>query len=113
MKSFLALYMGSTSAEAMSPADLGQETIAAGMAAWGDWMTRHADVIVVTGGPLGKTMKASADGVAGMRNAVTGYVVVRADTHAQAAALFEGHPHFTIFPGDSVEVMECLPIPGA
>ena len=30
-----------------------------------------------------------------------------------AVKLFEGHPHFTIFPGDSVEVMECLPIPGA
>jgi hypothetical protein len=29
-----------------------------------------------------------------------------------AAKLFEGHPHFTIFPGDGVEVMECLPIPG-
>jgi ribosomal protein S17 len=21
------------------------------------------------------------------------------------------HPHFTIFPGDGVEIMECLPIP--
>ena len=28
------------------------------------------------------------------------------------AKLFEKHPHFTIFPGDSVEIMECLPIPG-
>jgi hypothetical protein len=27
--------------------------------------------------------------------------------------LFEGHPHFAIFPGDSVEVMPVLPIPGA
>jgi hypothetical protein len=26
--------------------------------------------------------------------------------------MFENHPHFTIFPGDSVEIMECLPIPG-
>jgi hypothetical protein len=26
--------------------------------------------------------------------------------------MFEGHPHFTIFPGESIEVMECLPIPG-
>jgi hypothetical protein len=24
----------------------------------------------------------------------------------------EWHPHFTIFPGDSVEIMECLPMPG-
>jgi hypothetical protein len=26
--------------------------------------------------------------------------------------MFVGHPHFTIFPGDGVEVMEVLPIPG-
>jgi len=25
--------------------------------------------------------------------------------------MFEGHPHFTIFPGESIEVMECLQIP--
>jgi hypothetical protein len=38
--------------------------------------------------------------------------VVLADSHENAAGLFKDHPHFTIFPGDSVEVMECLPIPG-
>jgi len=113
MKTFLALYMGSMSPDAQSPADLSEETMAAGMAAWGDWMTRHADVIEVAGGPVGKTMMASADGVSPMRNAVSGYVVVRAETQEAATALFVGHPHFAIFPGDSVEVMECLPIPGA
>ena len=29
-----------------------------------------------------------------------------------AAKLFENHPHFTIFPGESVEIMPVLPIPG-
>jgi len=38
---------------------------------------------------------------------------VQADSQVAAAKLFENHPHFTIFPGDSVEVMECLQIPGA
>jgi len=28
-----------------------------------------------------------------------------------AAELFAGHPYFMIFPGDSVEIMECLPLP--
>jgi len=112
MKTFLALYMGSLSAAAPTPADLSEETIAAGMKAWGDWMTRHADVIVVTGGPVGKTMMASKAGISPTRNAVSGFVVVRAETHEAATALFEGHPHFAIFPGESVEVMECLPIPG-
>ncbi len=29
-----------------------------------------------------------------------------------AARMFADHPHFAIFPGDSVEIMECLPLPG-
>jgi hypothetical protein len=41
-----------------------------------------------------------------------GYVVVRADSLEAAAKLFENHPHFTIFPGESVEVMPVMPIPG-
>jgi len=112
MKTFLALFMGSLSPDAPSPADLSEETRNAGMAAWGAWMGRHAASIVDTGGPLGKTMKASNAGITDIRNAVAGYVIVRAETHAAAAAMFEGHPHFAIFPGESVEVMECLPIPG-
>jgi len=26
--------------------------------------------------------------------------------------MFEGHPHFAIFPGESIEIMPVLPIPG-
>ena len=111
MTKFLALYMGSPNGR-MSPDGLSQETMAAGMAAWGGWMAQHAGRIVDTGGPLGKTKKTSAQGVADVRNAVTGYVILEADSHEEAAKLFEGHPHFAIFPGDSVEIMECLPIPG-
>jgi hypothetical protein len=33
--------------------------------------------------------------------------------HEAAAKLFENHPHFVIFPGESVEIMPVLPIPGA
>jgi hypothetical protein len=38
-------------------------------------------------------------------------VIVEAESHEAAAALFSEHPHFAVFPGDSVEIMECLPIP--
>ena len=40
-------------------------------------------------------------------------MVVRAESHEAAAKLFENHPHFTIFPGEGVEIMPVLPIPGA
>lgn len=112
MKTFMALYMGSPTA-APGPGDLSEETIAKGMAAWGEWMARHAAVVVDTGGPLGKTKKTAVDGISDVRNGVTGYVVVRAETHEAAAKLFEAHPHFAIFPGESVEIMEVLPIPGS
>jgi len=43
---------------------------------------------------------------------MTGFTVVRAASHEAAAKLFENHPHFAIFPGESVEIMPVLPIPG-
>jgi hypothetical protein len=82
------------------------------MAAWTKWMSDHAKVIVDHGGPLGKTLKTSKDGVSNASNHVAGYVVVQAESQEAAAKLFVGHPHFSIFPGESVEVMEVMPVPG-
>jgi hypothetical protein len=117
MKKFLAIYIGSPSSVDKSgwnslPEGKRKELEAAGIKAWGDWMAIHAAAVIEQGGPLGKTKRASAQGVADTKNNVTGYVVVQADSHEAAARMFEKHPHFTIFPGDSVEIMECLPIPG-
>jgi hypothetical protein len=75
-------------------------------------MSTHAKSVVETGGPLGKTKRINPQGVSDTKNAVAGYVVVQAESHDDAAKLFLNHPHFTIFPGDSVEIMEVLPIPG-
>ena len=84
-----------------------------GRAAWGAWMERHRDAIVHAGGPLGRTKRASRDGVADVSNALAAFIVVRAESHAAAAAMFEGHPHFAVFPGEAVEVMPVLAVPGA
>ena len=65
------------------------------------------------GGPLGKTKKVSQRGIEDTSNEMSAYMVVRADSHEAAAELFERQPHFTIFPGESVEIMPVLPIPGA
>jgi len=37
----------------------------------------------------------------------------RRQSETAAAKLFEKHPHFTIFPDESVELMPVLPIPGS
>jgi hypothetical protein len=110
MAKFLALYMGA--ADGSRPAQPSPEVIQKGMAAWQNWMTDHARQVVDSGGPLGKTKKTSKAGVSDARNAVAGYVIVEADSHGEAAKMFLNHPHFAIFPGDSVEIMEVMPIPG-
>ena len=84
-----------------------------GMAAWKAWVEKHHAAIVSMGGPLGETKKGCHPRIAHMRNHMGAFTVVRADSHEAAAKLFDRHPHFSIFPGDSVEIMPVLPIPGA
>lgn len=84
-----------------------------GIAAWKAWVEKHHAAIVAMGGPLGKTKKVTQQGIDGTSNNMGAFTVVRADSHEAAAKLFERHPHFMIFPGDSVEVMPVMPIPGA
>ena len=82
-----------------------------GIAAWKAWVEKHQAAVSVMGGPLGKTKKVTAQGIEDVSNAMGAFAVVRAASHAAAAKLFENHPHFTIFPGESIEIMPILPIP--
>ena len=114
MKQFLAIYIGTQAAfEKWTQLDESErkQREAAGFDAWLGWGRTHASVIVDQGGPLGKTKRISPEGIADIKNVMTGYVIVRAESHEAASKLFENHPHFTLFPGDSVEIMECLPLP--
>lgn len=83
-----------------------------GIEAWKAWMEKNKDAIVYDGGPLGKTKRVSAEGIKDVSNELAVFIVVRAASHEAAAKLFEGHPHYTIFPGEAVEVMPLLPVPG-
>lgn len=117
MKNFLAIYIGTAAALEKSQWNQLDEQRrkareAEGMRAWGEWAQKNAAAIVAQGGPLGKTKRISPDGIENIQNVMAAWVVVRAESHEAAARMFEGHPHFTIFPGDSVEIMECLPMPG-
>jgi hypothetical protein len=82
-----------------------------GIEAWMRWGEEHKASIVAQGGPLGKTKRTDANGVSDIRNMMSGYAIVEAGSHEAAARMFAGHPHFSIFPGESVEIMECLPLP--
>ncbi len=83
-----------------------------GMAAWKAWVEKNHAAIVFMGGPLGKTKQANASGIHDTSNHLAAFTVVRAASHEAAAKLFEKHPHFTLFPGDAVEIMPVLSIPG-
>lgn len=114
MKNFLAVYTGS--ADSMTQwKSLSESTRkdreASGMKAWSNWARENEKSIVTNGGPLGKTKLVNAKGVTDIRNQLSAYTVVQAESHEAAAKLFINHPHFTIFPGDGVEIMECLPLP--
>jgi hypothetical protein len=114
---YLAVFLGSKSSARRAawdalPEDERRAKEREGIAAWKAWVEKHQAVIVGVGGPLGKTKTVTELGINDTSNNIGAFTVVRADSHEAAAKLFEKHPHFSIFPGDSVEVMPVLPIPG-
>lgn len=115
-KSFLAVYLGSEAAMMKSwgklPTKTRKEREAAGIKAWHAWAEKNKKSIVSIGAPLGTTKRVDRNGIANISNEMGAFTIVRADSHVAAAKLFKDHPHFTIFPGESVEIMECLKIPG-
>lgn len=113
---FLAVFLGGKTSPKMAawnalPEPERQKKTQEGMAAWHGWVEKHKSDIVAMGGPLGKTKKVSLSGIEDVSNAMGAFTIVRAQSHEAAAKLFENHPHFSIFPGEAVEVMPVLPIP--
>lgn len=108
MPRFLAVYT-------MNPKDLAsfrslpkaqQDAVdAVGVPQWVAWEQRNAAFIVDRGGMVGKTTRVTKNGVTEGVNPFCGYLVVEAESADAAARLFEDHPHFTVFPGDGVDIM--------
>ena len=116
MKKFMAVYTGSPQAiEGYAKRFPSEEARKAndkkGMEAWMKWASDHKASISDGGAPLGKTKRVTKDGIADFRNNLAAYTIVEAESQEAAAKMFLNHPHFTIFPGDGVEIMECLPMP--
>jgi hypothetical protein len=114
-KTFLAVFTGvkaSMQKWEKLPSKTRRERETAGIQAWHAWVAENKKSIVEMGAPLGTTKQVDRKGVTNTSNELSAFVIVQADSHATAAALFKNHPHFMIFPGKSVEIMECLDIPG-
>lgn len=117
MQNFMAIFTATDSSRAASGWGALSEVEAAsrrkaGVEAWNAWVERHKDMIVDHGAPLGKTKRVDKTGVSNAANTLTAYAIIRAESHDAAARMFDHHPHFTIFPGEAVEIMPCLPVPG-
>ena len=108
MPPFLAVYLMHGDAvvrfRAMPKAE--QDAVdAAGVPLWAEWVARNAAAITDRGGMVGKTLRVTKTGTAPATNTICGYLVVEAETIEAAARLFEDHPHITVFPGDSIDIM--------
>ncbi len=78
---------------------------AAGVPQWAAWEERHAASILNRGGMVGKTTRVTREGISPATNTICGNLIVEAETAEAAARLFVDHPHLTVFPGDSVDIM--------
>jgi hypothetical protein len=114
MTKYLAIYLGSKDSldawEKLSDS-VREEREKKGMIAWMSWVKNHEKAIVEVGSPLGPTLKINKKGISKIRNDLTAFTIVEASSQEKAAEMFVDHPHFTVFPGDSIEIIECLPLP--
>jgi hypothetical protein len=72
-----------------------------GLKAW----EHNAATIVATDVMVGKTRRVTKFGIADAQNQIAGFLIVEAADIAAAAALFQDHPHITVFPGEGIDVM--------
>ncbi len=92
-------------------ANVTPEQMKSGMDEWMSWMKSHQSALADMGAPLGKTKRVTASGVSDVKNEITGYTAVMAESHEAAAKMFEGHPHLHV-PGGYIDILAVMPIPG-
>lgn len=102
MAKFMVLYRSTASAREML-ANTTPEQMKAGMDAWMAWAGKAGDAVVDLGSPLAPT--------AGGDDGISGFSIMQADSAEALAGVLEGHPHVSV-PGNTIEVLEFLDMPG-
>jgi hypothetical protein len=74
-------------------------------------MTTHKSIFADQGTPLGKTKRVTKDGSSDVKNDITGYSIVEAESHEAASKLFDGHPILDIA-GGYIELLEVTSMGG-
>jgi hypothetical protein len=108
MAKFMVLYRSSTSArEQMASATA--EQMKAGMDAWMAWAGKAGAAVVDLGAPLAPATHLGPGSMAG--DEISGYSLMQADSAGALAGVLDGHPHLEM-PGNSIDVLELLAMPG-
>jgi hypothetical protein len=111
MKKFIVLYQSTTSAEEMM-AKSTPEQAKEGMDMWMAWAKKAGSAVVDLGAPLGNGAAIDKSGASSTgKTLASGYSVMQAASLKDLAKILEGHPHF-MMPGNTIEVLEALPMPG-
>ncbi|MBV9205079.1 MAG: hypothetical protein JO037_06690 [Actinobacteria bacterium] len=108
MAKFMVLYRSSTSArDQMANATV--EQMKAGMEAWTTWAGKVGDAVVDLGAPLAPATHVGPGSAAG--DEISGYSILQADSAQALTGVLDGHPHLQM-PGNSIDVLEWLAMPG-
>jgi hypothetical protein len=111
MKKFLVLYKAPiASFEQMMKATPEQQK--AGMDAWMAWSKKAGSAVVDLGSPLGKTMKVTSSSASPTTNDLGGFSILQGESKEAVAATLKGHPHLSMMPEATIEVVELMPMPG-
>lgn len=108
MKKYFALYLAPAEETKKMMANFKPEDGEKAMKEWGIWLDAHKGAIVDAGAPMGKTKRVTPKSVEDARNDVTGYSIVQAESHDEAAKIFQDHPHYNMLPGATIDVMEWI-----
>jgi hypothetical protein len=87
------------------------EQLAAGMAAWQAWHEKCGGAAVDLGAPLDKSTTLTGGSATPGKTTITGYSVLQAGSVEEAVSLMKDHPHFRA-PGSSIQILECVHMPG-
>jgi hypothetical protein len=116
MKKYLVLYhsqaaltSGVTVSEMFAKST--PEQMAAGMAAWQAWHEKCGGAVVDLGAPLEKSTTVAGGTATPGKTSISGYTILQAASIDEAVKLMKGHPHFHM-PDGSVQILECLQMPG-
>ena len=108
MTKFMVLYRSSTSARDQM-ASATPEQMKAGMEAWMQWAGKAGDAVVDLGAPLAPAAHVGPG--SSEAGEISGYSIMQAASAEALGGVLDGHPHLSL-PGNSIEVLEMLSMPG-